>query len=121
MNTPVHEAIDALQQSISTLQSTMLQNDLIKSAAVIRTIRASSSLEDAQQAWSRFLNLPGRVSSPTRGAGDSGDAGVEKREPNLTRLPPTKGRYYAHNELWGRDGQKGRLAETARVGRLFVV
>lgn len=99
----------------------MLQNDLIKGAAVIRTIRASSSLEDAQQAWSRFLNLPGRVSGSGRDTGKSGDAGIEKRKINPTKSMPAKGRYYAHEELWGRDKPRAKPAEMARIGRLFVV
>lgn len=60
MNAPVRESISGLQQAISTLQSALLQDNLIGSQAVVRTIRASSTLENAQVAWGRFLNLPGR-------------------------------------------------------------
>ncbi|KAF1931578.1 uncharacterized protein M421DRAFT_89868 [Didymella exigua CBS 183.55] len=63
MNSPVRDAIGVLQESINTLQTTMLQCQLISSSAVLRTIRASSTLESSQQAWSRFLNLPSRTGS----------------------------------------------------------
>lgn len=113
MNAPVHEAIAGLQQSLSTLQTTMLQSDLISSQAVIRTIRASSSLEDAQQAWSRFLNLPGKVGGSgdrTAGSGDSTVSGDTRRSSLKKRtaiwLQPQ--RLYTHKELWGRDKQKRR-------------
>jgi len=138
MNSPVSQAIDGLQQSLTTLQTTMLQSDLIGSQGVLRTIRASSSLENAQVAWGRFLNLPGRVST---GGSDDGE-GARKRE--LLRPAPADGKFYTHKELWGRgegtskalrDGKK-RWAEAvanleahrarvlnghARVGRPFVV
>jgi len=113
MNQPVQDAIGALQQSITALQTDMLQSNLISSTAIVRTIRASSSLENAQTAWGRFLNLPGST-----GGGDNDDAGgdvggVTKRQTlELTaheggagdkpRPPPSSGRYYSHEELWGR-------------------
>ena len=162
MNAPVREAISGLQQSLSTLQSAMLQSDLISSQAVLRTIRASSALENAQVAWGRFLNLPGRVSnsggdSGTSDAGvgsDDGGSGARKRdvggvggEAKSKRLSPAAGKYYTHEELWGRDESRPRTskegkarwydavvqweerrarlaeggAENARIGRPFVV
>jgi len=39
----------------------LLQNGLIHMNSTIRTIRATTSLGDAQQAWSKILNLPGNV------------------------------------------------------------
>jgi hypothetical protein len=87
----------------------MLQNNLISSQAVVRTIRASNSLEDAKTSWGRFLNLPGSTGS------DNGDdsGGLRKRQAleldarersagDKRRLPPASGRYYSHEELWGR-------------------
>lgn len=90
-----------LQESITALQTTMLQNGLIDSSAILRTIRASSSLESAQQAWSRFLNLPGYA-----GSSDT----PQKR--SVMRLPPANGRY-THKELWGR-GEQSKLGEPSR-------
>jgi hypothetical protein len=149
MNAPVSQAIDALQQSLTTLQTDMLQSDLIGSKAILRTIRASSSLENAKTAWGRFLNLPGGMSGDNSGnANDAGGAGIEKRDVSAgtgaLRAPPTHGAYYTHEELWGRgearskmskegeaiwtddvvrwEEQRARLGtENARVGRPFVV
>lgn len=150
MNSPVNEAIEGLQQSLTTLQTTMLQSNLIGSQAILRTIRASSSLENAKVAWGRFLNLPGSSStgdssgSTDTGSGDS-SSGASKRE--VLRPAPASGRYYTHKELWGRDKLYARTfkigksrwsdavaqweerrarvvnggAENARVGRPFVV
>ncbi|KAH3919501.1 hypothetical protein HBH56_015150 [Parastagonospora nodorum] len=142
MNSPVSQAIDGLQQSLTTLQTTMLQSDLIGSQAVLRTIRASSSLENAQVAWGRFLNLPGRASAGGSGSGNDDREGARKRQ--LLRPALADGKFYTHKELWGRsegrskalrDG-KTRWAEAvakleahrarvlnghARVGRPFVV
>jgi hypothetical protein len=139
MNAPISESIDGLQQALTAMQTDMLQNDFIGSQAVLRTIRASSSLENAQTAFGRFLNLPGGS------AGDSGDASAGKRDlgSGAIRLPPAHGAYYTHAELWGRDERartseegkakwrdgvvqweerRGRVgAEDARVGRPFVV
>jgi hypothetical protein len=109
MNKPVWEAIDALQQTISTFSSDMLSAELIHSQAIIRSIRVSSSLEDAQQAWSRLLNLPGatkvgrrwvRVGRETKN-GDRRSAGGEVgRESGGGRLPVSE--FYSHKDLWGR-------------------
>jgi hypothetical protein len=148
MNSPVNQAIEGLQQSLTTLQTTMLQSDLIGSQAVLRTIRASSSLENAQVAWGRFLNLPGRGSdsgSLGSGSGDD-DSSSSARKRQVSRPLPADGKYYTHKELWGRDeplkmsrdgkttwsdavGQwekrRARVinggAENAKVGRPFVV
>ena len=101
MNSPVRDAISVLQESMNTLQTTMLQSGLISSSAVLRTIRASSSLESAQQAWSRYLNLPGSA-----GSGDDGeDASTSPSKRSVQRLPPANGRQYTHKELWGRKEQ----------------
>ncbi|KAJ4354996.1 hypothetical protein N0V95_003332 [Ascochyta clinopodiicola] len=105
MNSPISEAIGVLQESITTLQTTMLQNELIDSSAILRTIRASSSLESAQQAWSRFLNLPGSASG-----GDSrGNDPPARGKRSLQRPAPANGKQYTHKELWGRK-------ELSRVG-----
>ncbi|KAL6707555.1 hypothetical protein ACN47E_003904 [Coniothyrium glycines] len=109
MNGPVYQAIAGLQQSISALQSSMLGSNLIRPNAVVRTLRASSSLEDAQQAWSRWLNLPGSVSGPIRdpsGAfNDDTDSTssppILRREAIPLKTLPTDGGHYTHKELWG--------------------
>ncbi|OAL01264.1 hypothetical protein IQ06DRAFT_369350 [Phaeosphaeriaceae sp. SRC1lsM3a] len=109
MNSPVNTAIEGFQQSLTTLQTTMLQNELISSQAILRTIRASSSLENAQVAWGRFLNLPGRASSVDSGNSDSevgggvssGTSGPSKRR--VVKPEPALGKVYTHKELWGRD------------------
>ncbi|KAH9861610.1 hypothetical protein J1614_011362 [Plenodomus biglobosus] len=110
MNAPVYQAIAALQQSLSALQSAMLSNKLMRPNAVIRTLRASSSLEDAQQAWSRFLNLPGTVSAPagdlggagTDESGETGSHSTKKRAAAVARPPLREGEHYTHQDLWGR-------------------
>lgn len=109
MNTPVRDAISVLQESINTLQTTMLQGELISSPAVLRTIRASSSLESAQQAWSRYLNLPGSTS----GSEDGEDGSSSRSKRSVQRLPPTNGRQYTHKELWGR-GEQSRAGEPSQ-------
>ncbi|EOA84853.1 uncharacterized protein SETTUDRAFT_20369 [Exserohilum turcica Et28A] len=100
MNAPVNEAIAGLQESLTTLQTAMLDANLINAQAVIRTIRASSSLESSQTAWGRSLNLPG---------GGSDDASAERRETwprpmtrraEAKRPPPKDGKFYTHQELW---------------------
>lgn len=102
MNAPVYQAIAALQQSLSTLQVAMLQSELINAQSVIRTIRASSSLEGAKGAWSRFLNLPGIAATAAEIDGDDGqslalsDGSVKKR--TKAHVP---GRLFTHKELWG--------------------
>ncbi|KAF3045124.1 hypothetical protein E8E12_009445 [Didymella heteroderae] len=101
MNSPVRDAISVLQESITTLQTTMLQDGLISSSAVLRTIRASSSLESAQQAWSRFLNLPGGAGI----ADDGEDASATPSKRSMQHFPPANGRQYTHKELWGRKDQ----------------
>jgi hypothetical protein len=154
MNSPINEAIQGLQQSLSSLQTTMLQNDLISSQAILRTIRASSSLENAQVAWGRILNLPGSdddSGNTNAGAGSGGILhGLVKRQVasdgeagSHLSLPPAAGRYYTHEELWGREkaaterkvkrtdagvrSEHRRAstvkadAENGRIGRPFVV
>jgi hypothetical protein len=143
MNAPVTEAVAGLQQSLTTFQTALLEGDLISAQAVIRTIRASSSLETAATAWSRFLNLPG-------GGGDDDDDAGSTSPPSLPAVErlgvlgraeakrplPANGRFYSHFELWNRSDKvrpRGRVvqaeekrlstgtAEQARVGRRFVV
>jgi hypothetical protein len=155
MNTPVNQAIDALQQSLTTVQTTMLQSNLIGSQAILRTIRASSSLENAKTAWSRFLNLPGGTAGDDSGDTDAGGLGIKRLAVRLgeggdskaKRPLPTSGKYYTHEELWGRDelrpktSKEGKSkssdevvqweerrvrladngAENGRIGRPFVV
>jgi hypothetical protein len=120
MNKPVWEAIDALQKTISTFSSDMLSADLIHSQSVLRTIRASSSLEDAQQAWARLLNLPGgaktvkrwvEVEVQTNKVQQVRRDAVEKEG---VKRPPPVGAFYTHKDLWGRAaaaeaGAKGRI------------
>jgi hypothetical protein len=109
MNAPVNQAIGGLQQSLTTLQTTMLQNDLIGSQAVLRTIRASSSLENAQVAWGRFLNLPGEKPGADSGSSDvedGSDGGVKRSNSAIT----TRNARLVNVE-----------AEYARFGRPFVV
>jgi hypothetical protein len=137
MNSAVYQAVMGLQQSLTTLQTTMLQNNLIGSQAILRTIRASSSLENSKTAWSRFLNLPGSGStgntggssgtgtgsdSGDSGSGDSGSgdsgSGVTRRA--LLRPPPADGTYYTHKELWERDGRR-RASTYEELSRSEVV
>ncbi|KAI4942031.1 hypothetical protein J4E91_010418 [Alternaria rosae] len=118
MNSPVNEAVAGLQQSLTTFQTALLESDLISAQAVIRTIRASSSLESAATAWSRFLNLPG-------GGGDDDDAGsASPSSPSVPgvqrpgvlgraeakRPPPGNGRFYSHFELWNRSEPRARVS-----------
>ncbi|KAF2687712.1 hypothetical protein K458DRAFT_267806, partial [Lentithecium fluviatile CBS 122367] len=106
MNKPVWEAIDALQQTISTFSSEMLSADLIHSQSVLRTIRASSSLEDAQQAWARLLNLPGAANSQKRWIEVEVETSkVQQVRANGTegaKRPLATGGFYTHKDLWGR-------------------
>jgi len=147
MNSPVSEAIGGMEQSLTTFQTTLLESNLINAQAVIRTIRASGSLANAQTAWSRFLNLPGGGSSdadasptvPSLGGGSV----LRARAADWRRPPPKDGQFYTHQELWnrsvprpeksakGKSGLSGvvvpleeqdrQSAENARVGRPFVV
>lgn len=138
MNAPVSDAIEALQRSLTTLQSTMLRSDLISSQAVLRTIRASSALENAQVAWGRFLNLPGHSSSSTSDDDDNAPRvkrrGVDEDEGGsvqVERPASRKGKFYTHQELWGRgmarwsdavmQWEETRARERlGLVGRVFV-
>jgi len=127
MNAPVSEAIQALQQSMTTLQSACLANGMIGAQPVLRTIRASSTLETAQAAFGRPLNLPGRGTG-TGASADNGSneiivgEGVKKRDIDQGLA---SGKFYRHQALWGRSVQteKRRVvhAEDARVGVPFVV
>jgi hypothetical protein len=101
MNSPVREAITMLQESMNYLQTTLLQSGLISSSAVLRTIHASSSLESAQQAWNRYLNLPGSAGS----ADDGEDASSLSSKRSVQCLPPANEMQYTHKELWGRVEQ----------------
>lgn len=146
MNSPVSEAIGGLEQSLATFQTTLLESNLISAQAVIRTIRASGSLANAQTAWDRFLNLPGGDSSDADASpapSPSGGGSVLRRGADWKRPPPKDGQFYTHQELWNRsvpkpeksDGsnsglsgvvvqlekQQPQSAENARVGRPFVV
>lgn len=92
-NGPVREAIGALQEAVTQFSTSMLEGDLLNSTSILRTIRASSSLESAQVAWSRVLNLPGA-------------AGTKKKrgEEEVKRPQLADGQFYTHKELWGRSG-----------------
>ncbi|KAF1979967.1 hypothetical protein BU23DRAFT_446693 [Bimuria novae-zelandiae CBS 107.79] len=100
LNSPVAAAIDALQQTLTQFSTSMLEAELLGSASILRTIRASSSLESAQVAWGRALNLPG--TAPVR------------REVEVVRPPLAKGEFYTHKELWG------TRAVGEKVGKRFV-
>lgn len=87
----------------------MLAADLIHSSSVLRSIRASSALEDAQLAWARELNLPGGAKAGKRRwlevevhNAKMEEVGVgkarEKRKIDFPRL----GRLFTHKDLWGR-------------------
>ncbi|KAH7409971.1 hypothetical protein DE146DRAFT_775200 [Phaeosphaeria sp. MPI-PUGE-AT-0046c] len=141
MNAPVNTGIEGLQQSLTTLQTTMLQSDFISSQAILRTIRASGCLENARVAWGRFLNLPGRASIADSGDGESGAGGISgtpgPAKRRVARPETALGKAYTHKELWGRDRgvvgsdawevEKTRVvhgglgAEHAREGRPFTV
>jgi hypothetical protein len=119
MNAPVNEAVTGLQQSLTTFQTSLLTSELISAQAIIRTIRGSSSLETAQTAWSRFLNLPG---GSEEGEGDDAAAdpaasssprGLFGRA-EIKRPPPKDGMFYTHQELWNRSEPK--VDTSARQG-----
>ncbi|OAG11271.1 uncharacterized protein CC84DRAFT_1253768 [Paraphaeosphaeria sporulosa] len=102
LNSPVSEAIGALQEAITQFSTSMLEGDLLNSTSILRTIRASSSLESAQVAWSRVLNLPGA-------------AGTKKKrgEVEVKRPPLPDGQFYTHKDLWGRGS--GAVPRQAKV------
>jgi hypothetical protein len=125
MNAPVNEAVAGLQQTLTTFQTALLESGFIRSQAVIPTIRASSSLETAATAWSRFLNLPG-------GGGSDDDAGSTSPssplQPSLPgsgrgifgraearRPPPGNGRFYSHFELWNRSEPRPRASTDGKA------
>jgi hypothetical protein len=116
MNAPVSEAVSGLQQSLTTFQTSLLTSELISAQAVIRTIRGSSSLESAQTAWSRFLNLPGGSGGSEDAAADPGASGTPGAgtqpggifgRSEMKRPPPKDGKYYTHQELWNRSETVG--------------
>jgi hypothetical protein len=101
LNAPVSEATGALQQAMKEYSTSMLEGELLSSKSILRTIHASSSLESAQVAWSRVLNLPGA-------------AGKKKKrgEEEVKRPQLAGGQFYTHKELWGRnEGDAPRQAE----------
>ncbi|KAF2711705.1 hypothetical protein K504DRAFT_475475 [Pleomassaria siparia CBS 279.74] len=104
MNAPVYAAIAGLQQCLTQFQTSLLEADVIDKVAVLRTIRASSSLEDAQVAWSKILNLPG-----TAKGSSSNDA--QKRAEHKTWPVQVKGGVFTHEELWGRERSAVERAE----------
>ncbi|KAF2661739.1 hypothetical protein K491DRAFT_773716 [Lophiostoma macrostomum CBS 122681] len=65
MNRPVSDAISALEQTIDQFSTSLLTAGLVHSNSTLRTIRSSATLENAQVAWGRILNLPG---APSAGA-----------------------------------------------------
>lgn len=77
-NRPVYDAIDALQLAMNTFQTSCLKVGLIHSNSTLRTIRAGSSLEDAQTAWSKPLNLPGH-SQATQAAAEEEREIIDRR------------------------------------------
>jgi hypothetical protein len=110
----------------------MLQNNLISSQAVVRTLHASSSLENAETAFGHILNLPGSGGSSSDGADDTSNSndnsngaitrrreihveeGVDGAGTNIARPPPASGMYYTHQELWGRDELRPRPDKEGR-------
>ncbi|KAH7119126.1 hypothetical protein B0J11DRAFT_440548 [Dendryphion nanum] len=107
-NRPVFDSIDALQLSISTFQTSLLQAGLIHSNSTLRTIRATTSLEDAQTAWSKPLNLPG---SSRASQAEKLNKFWGRRENRAL-----KGSYYTHKDLWGRQsGARQSLEGKARL------
>jgi hypothetical protein len=110
MNAPVSEAISGLQQSLNTFQTSLLASELITAQAVLRTIRGSSSLETAQEAWGRFLNLPGGSGGDEDAAADPGATAPVARglfgRTALKMPPPKDGKFYTHQELWNRSEVK---------------
>jgi hypothetical protein len=131
MNRPVTEAVTGLQQTLTTFQTAMIESDLITAKAVMRTIRASSSLESAGTAWSRSLNLPGSGSDHDDDDDDAGSAspspasnrpGILGRA-EVQRPPPKDGRFYTHLELWNRSEPRDRVStegKTAPYGGVVV-
>ncbi|KAF2259460.1 hypothetical protein CC78DRAFT_621024 [Lojkania enalia] len=121
LNKPVFDAIGGLQDSITAFQTSLLKAHLLTTSATLRTIRASTALEDAQIAWSRVLNLPGPSSTHDtpkarlRGlpVEKSGGKGREKRG---------KGeRFFTHQELWDeRHHEQSRSARTIHTSATMV-
>jgi hypothetical protein len=112
MNSPVYAAIDALQECLSEFSTSLLEAEVLETPAVLKTIRASSSLESAQQAWGRILNLPGTESSSSRSPERKREVEVG-REPH--RFPYIHvGSVYTHKELWGRRPRVPR-GDSARM------
>ncbi|CAI6334655.1 unnamed protein product [Periconia digitata] len=104
-NKPVWDSIDALQQSMTSFSTSMLTADLIHGPSILRTIRASSSLEDAKVAWSRLLNIPGNDKPKAKREVVNG-RGFRGQKPTPT------GRFYTHEELWSRsNGERSRLRD----------
>ncbi|KAF2106308.1 hypothetical protein BDV96DRAFT_336677 [Lophiotrema nucula] len=120
MNRPVYEAIDALQQTITAFQTSMLTDNLIHTNSTLRTIRASGALEDAQTAWSRLLNFPGssgksssrrrrrtfdsRLEGLVKATFDPNDRDTSLPEKRSASWRPTlhQGEHYTHQDLWDR-------------------
>jgi hypothetical protein len=123
--------------------SSLLQAGLIHTNATIRTLRAQSTLEAAQLAWSRILNLPGSSTASSGGTGgDDAGGGVARTRRDTTSPPaveslveiievaheelkkrlkgahhphfPTQASAFTHKELWGR---KAADAEKSDEGR----
>lgn len=112
MNSPVYAAIGSLQECLSEFSTSLLEAEVLETPAILKTIRASSSLESAQQAWGRILNLPGTESSSSRSSERKREVEVG-REPH--RFPYVKvGSTYTHKELWGRRPKAPR-GESARM------
>lgn len=120
LNKPIWDAIDALQSAATSFSTSMLSADFIHGPSILRTTRASSSLEDAKVAWSRLLNIPGKPGKKRRGVGIEASV-VERKAPIPT------GRFYSHQELWSRgNGVEMELEEGSeraparKIGRWYM-
>ncbi|KAL1793943.1 hypothetical protein ACET3X_007364 [Alternaria dauci] len=124
MNSPVTEAITGLEQTLTTFQTIMLENNLITAQAVIRTIRASSSLESAATAWSRSLNLPGGGSDDEDTESSASDRPMMLGRAEFRRPPPKDAEEKTRPHggvVIQTEEERASTAEKARVGRPFVV
>jgi len=100
----VSASIGALQPALTYFSTSLLEADIIDKTSILRTIRASSGLEDAQQAWSRILNLPGATKG---GAARKRSVVGGERE---ARFKPARVKgAYTHKELWGREVRLGKV------------
>ncbi|KAF1988815.1 hypothetical protein K402DRAFT_373151 [Aulographum hederae CBS 113979] len=70
-NSPVFNALQDLARAIPSLGTALRDANITSREAMVRTLRAGSTVVDAQSAWDRELNYPGSVG----GSGGNGNGG----------------------------------------------